>query len=107
MTLAAPVRFSPSVEDIQPDEQETIAGLNDTFDTILETTAKDYGHAVRSVHAKAHGILEGSSGSRMASRLSSRRGCSPSPVSTRSTCGSPPTPGTSSRTRSRYLVGLP
>jgi catalase len=59
MTQSAPVRFSPSVEEIQPDEQETISKLNETFDTILETTAKDYGHAVRSVHAKAHGILEG------------------------------------------------
>jgi len=55
----APVRYSPSVEDIRPDEKETHAGLNETFDTILETTAQDYGHAVRSVHAKAHGILEG------------------------------------------------
>ncbi|WP_427025396.1 catalase family protein [Aureimonas ureilytica] len=56
---AAPVRYSPSVETVQPDETETQAGLNETFDTILETTAHDYGHAVRSVHAKAHGILEG------------------------------------------------
>ncbi|WP_062114497.1 catalase family protein [Aureimonas sp. AU40] len=56
---SAPVRYSPSVEDIRPDEKETEASLNETFDTILETTAEDYGHAVRSVHAKAHGILEG------------------------------------------------
>ncbi len=54
----APIRYSPDVEDIQPDEAETAQGLNETFDTILETTAHDYGHAVRSVHAKAHGILE-------------------------------------------------
>lgn len=56
---AAPVRYSPSVEEIRSDETETQVGLNETFDTILETTAEDYGHAVRSVHAKAHGILEG------------------------------------------------
>ncbi|MDX7324828.1 hypothetical protein SJ307_23150, partial [Providencia rettgeri] len=31
----------------------------DAFDMILERTAEDYGHAVRSVHAKSHGILEG------------------------------------------------
>ena len=54
-----PVRYSPAVEDVSPDEQETIGELNKAFDTILETTAKDYGHAVRSVHAKAHGILSG------------------------------------------------
>ncbi|WP_211235890.1 hypothetical protein [Roseomonas gilardii] len=59
MSLHPPVRYTPAVEEIQPDEQDTIRGLNDAFDTILETTAKDYGHAVRSVHAKAHGILEG------------------------------------------------
>ena len=59
MTLLAAVHYSPDVEEIKPDEQETIGGLNQAFDTILETTAKDYGHAVRSVHAKSHGILEG------------------------------------------------
>ncbi|WP_320201635.1 catalase family protein [Agrobacterium sp. rho-13.3] len=59
MPISQPVRFSPDLEDIKPDEQETIQGLNDTFDTILQKTAGDYGHAVRSVHAKAHGILQG------------------------------------------------
>lgn len=59
MSLSLPVRYTPGVEDIQPGEQDTIQDLNEAFDTILETTAKDYGHAVRSVHAKAHGILEG------------------------------------------------
>lgn len=57
MSLSPPIRFSPDVENIRADEQETIASLNETFDTILEKTAQDYGHAVRSVHAKAHGIL--------------------------------------------------
>jgi hypothetical protein len=57
--IAQPVRYSPDVETIRPDEQETVQGLNDAFDTILERTAADYGHAVRSVHAKSHGILEG------------------------------------------------
>ena len=59
MTLAAPVRYSPAVEDVQPDEGEVIEQLNQSFDTILQTTADDYGHAVRSVHAKAHAILKG------------------------------------------------
>ena len=59
MTLNAPVRYDPGVEEIQPDEGETILALNQAFDTILETAANDGGHAVRSVHAKAHGILEG------------------------------------------------
>jgi len=55
----APIRYRPDVEDVQPDEAETIAELCSTFDIILERTAEDYGHAVRSVHAKAHGLLEG------------------------------------------------
>ena len=59
MSVGDPICYSPGVEEVQPDEQETIAGLNQSFDTILETTAADYGHAVRSVHAKAHAILEG------------------------------------------------
>ena len=59
MTLPEPVRYTTDVESVDPDETKTIDQLNQTFDKILETTAKDYGHAVRSVHAKAHGILEG------------------------------------------------
>ncbi|WP_242138406.1 MULTISPECIES: catalase family protein [unclassified Sphingomonas] len=55
----SPIRYSPAVETVQPDETETVAGLNEAFDIILERTAEDYGHAVRSVHAKSHGLLEG------------------------------------------------
>ncbi|KAA0969828.1 catalase family protein [Aureimonas fodinaquatilis] len=56
--MIAPVRYSPDVEILQSDEQQTITEINEAFDVILQTTAMDYGHAVRSVHAKAHGILE-------------------------------------------------
>ena len=60
MTLVfAPVRYRPEVEDVKRDEQQTIERLCMAFDTILATTAEDYGHAVRAVHAKSHGILEG------------------------------------------------
>ncbi len=54
-----PVRYSPDVEQVKADEDVTITQLCETFDTILDTTSKNYGHAVRAVHAKAHGILEG------------------------------------------------
>ncbi|MCJ2064081.1 catalase family protein [Methylobacterium sp. J-088] len=57
--MQSPVRYSPDVEVVKPDEGETIAELCQTFDTILQRVADDSGHAVRSVHAKAHGILEG------------------------------------------------
>ncbi|RYF10589.1 MAG: catalase [Oxalobacteraceae bacterium] len=53
------MRFNEDVETHDDGEAETIARLNTAFDKILHTTAKDYGHAVRSVHAKAHGILQG------------------------------------------------
>jgi hypothetical protein len=59
MSILPPVRYSPDLETINSNEHETIAELNDAFDVILERTAEDYGHAVRAVHAKAHGILEG------------------------------------------------
>lgn len=54
-----PVRFDPSVETIADDEAEAIASLKDSFRDILETTSQDCGHAVRAVHAKAHGIARG------------------------------------------------
>lgn len=58
MPLAMPVSYRPDVETIRDDEAETIGKLNETFGKILNKTAEDYGRAVRSVHAKAHGILE-------------------------------------------------
>ena len=54
-----PVLYSDDVETIRDGEAETIHGLNKAFDTILTTVAEDHGHAVRSVHAKAHGVLRG------------------------------------------------
>lgn len=57
--IAPPLRYSPGLEHPQPDEAETDASLEKSFDHILETTAADYGHAVRAVHAKAHGLFEG------------------------------------------------
>lgn len=57
--MTAPVRYSPSLEDVKPNEAETIDGLKNAFDEILETTRESYGHAVRAVHAKAHAILQG------------------------------------------------
>ncbi len=59
MSLRGPIPYSPNIEQLQPNEQEIVSGLNEAFDVILERTSEDYGHAVRSVHAKAHGILAG------------------------------------------------
>ncbi|WP_174298485.1 catalase family protein [Sphingomonas bacterium] len=56
---APPVRYTPDVERPQPDEGETIGKLEEQFQHILDTTSESYGHAVRAVHAKAHGIARG------------------------------------------------
>jgi hypothetical protein len=57
--LGVPVRFSPSVERPEPDEAKTIQGLIAAMRYVNEKTLADGGHAIRSVHAKSHGILEG------------------------------------------------
>jgi len=57
--IEAPVRFSPSVERPVIDEAATIKGLIATMRYIAERTFSDGGHAIRPVHAKSHGILEG------------------------------------------------
>ena len=54
-----PLRFQPDFEVVPPDEAETIRELTETMRGIIETTWKDLGHAVRSVHAKSHGLLQG------------------------------------------------
>jgi hypothetical protein len=57
--LRTPVRFSPSVERAEADEAKTTQGLIATMRYINEKTLADGGHAIRSTHAKSHGILEG------------------------------------------------
>ncbi|SFF26600.1 catalase family protein [Methylobacterium sp. 13MFTsu3.1M2] len=57
--MRSPVRYTSDVEAVLPDEGQTIEQLNQTFDKILNRVAEHSGHAVRSVHAKSHGILEG------------------------------------------------
>lgn len=53
------IRYTPAIEKPEADEGETIRGLNEQFHLIQEQTAKDYGSAVRGVHAKAHAIVKG------------------------------------------------
>ncbi|MGC1331127.1 catalase family protein [Pseudomonas sp.] len=55
-----PVVFQPDFEQIPDDEAQTSAELVQAMHSILEKTQADYGHPVRSVHAKAHGLLAGS-----------------------------------------------
>lgn len=60
MTAANPVHYESSVEQPSDGEEQAIADLRNSFDHILGQTSKDYGRAVRAVHAKGHGILRGS-----------------------------------------------
>lgn len=53
------LRYSPDIEQPEEDEADTTQGLIDTLRSISEQTLADTGHAMRSVHAKAHGILQG------------------------------------------------
>lgn len=57
--MKSPVRYTPALEQPEAGEAETYAELRDTLRGIEETTSTDYGHAVRAVHAKAHGLAKG------------------------------------------------
>lgn len=59
VTQSQPVRYHPSIETPDGDERETIADLVDTMRSISRKTFEDSGHAIRSVHAKSHGLLRG------------------------------------------------
>lgn len=56
---AKPIPFDPSFEYIDEYESHTIQKLLETLQSISHITSTDYDHAVRSVHAKCHGILRG------------------------------------------------
>jgi hypothetical protein len=56
---AAPLAYEPRFEVLEDGEAETCEQLVKTLLGISETTFKDGGHALRSVHAKSHGLLRG------------------------------------------------
>jgi hypothetical protein len=58
-TSVHPLPFDPAFEQVPDDEAETSAKLVEAMRSILDKTSADYGHAVRSVHAKSHGLLRG------------------------------------------------
>lgn len=55
--MTHPIRFDPAMEHPPEGEAETESSLDQTLAGIRETTFKDSGQAIRSVHAKAHGII--------------------------------------------------
>lgn len=54
-----PLPFEPQFEQIHESEADTQQEIMDSLRHILETTYAHGGHAIRSVHAKSHGLLEG------------------------------------------------
>ncbi len=58
LTSKTPIAYLTSVERPESDEAEAIKGLEDAIHEIQATTAKDYGSAIRGVHAKGHGLLD-------------------------------------------------
>jgi hypothetical protein len=54
-----PVHYDPSLEEPEANEEELVRGLIATMRRISEITYRDGGHAIRSVHAKSHGLLHG------------------------------------------------
>ena len=57
--MHAPIPYSPSVETPEADEAKTIEQLVETLLKISQITYQDGHHALRSVHAKSHALLEG------------------------------------------------
>lgn len=55
----APIPYNPQVEEIDPDEQETVREFVKTFQKIGTKTFEDHGRGMRTVHAKCHGLLRG------------------------------------------------
>ena len=54
-----PILYSPALETREDEEAKTNEEMQETFQDILNITAEDEGRAIRSVHAKSHGILSG------------------------------------------------
>ncbi|MBS0531240.1 MAG: catalase family protein [Proteobacteria bacterium] len=52
-------RYSPDLDKPHSDEKQTADAISKTMTEIADKTFADGGHAIRSVHAKSHGILCG------------------------------------------------
>lgn len=57
--MKSPVPYSVDLEAPEDDEAVSIGSIQSSLTEIMEITEKDEGHAIRSVHAKSHGIVSG------------------------------------------------
>src|SRR4051794_23048335 len=53
------LEYSPSLEQVAPNESEVFEELSRTMQHITRTMASHYRHAYRPVHAKSHGVVTG------------------------------------------------
>ena len=58
-TAIQPIPYQSAYEVPEEDEAQTNFDLQDTMRSISVKTYEDSGHAIRSVHAKTHGLLLG------------------------------------------------
>jgi len=58
-TTVTPLRYMPAYEHPAADEARTLADINEQMRKIQQKTFADGGKAIRSVHAKSHGLLVG------------------------------------------------
>jgi hypothetical protein len=58
-TAVHPLPFQPAFEQVPDDEADTVREMVAAMRDITETTYANGGHAIRSVHAKSHGLLTG------------------------------------------------
>ncbi len=54
-----PVRYSPALEHVEPDEADAVADLAHSLTKIADITYRDEGRGLRAVHAKSHALLHG------------------------------------------------
>jgi hypothetical protein len=59
MPMIEPIVYDESYEMLEEHEDETAAGIVNTLREISDTTYKDTGLGLRSVHAKSHGLMRG------------------------------------------------
>jgi hypothetical protein len=77
-----PIPYSPAHEIPEDDEAETMFDLKDAMRGISLKTWEDSGHALRSVHAKSHGLLVGELSVLDGCPSLTPRACSPGPAAT-------------------------
>lgn len=53
------LNYTPDVEQIQPGEDEDVAGVREIFEEVRALAFEKHRHGLRDAHAKSHGVLRG------------------------------------------------